>query len=227
MGFCTKCGAVISEDNKFCQNCGAEVDAMSNDETIRSDAEASSVKSINDKKVMNPWLGIASLIIAVISIFINNVISLVLMDIAIVIALICLYKRCKLKGFPIATIAVVLISLSAMTLLGNPLITINEDGTITSNTITFTDGVDPELKEFLDSYEDFVDDYVAFMEKYYKNPSDLSLLSDYSEFLQKYTEFASKVDDYDIDDLSGKDYDYYLEVTSRCTQKLLTIYDNE
>ena len=226
MGFCTKCGGEIPEGNQFCQKCGAAVDGGSRAQEMGSVIETSQ-QSANDKKVMGPWLGIASLVIAVVAIFINNIVGLILLDIAIVIAIICLYKRCKLKGFPIAAIVVVIVMLTLGTLVGEPLITFNADGTFTINTKESVDGVDPELKEFLDSYEDFVDDYVAFMKKYYKNPTDLSLLSEYSEFLQKYTEMASQVDDFDINEMSEKDYDYYLEVTSRCTEKLLSVANYE
>ena len=87
--------------------------------------------------------------------------------------------------------------------------------------------VDPDLKAFLDSYEDFVDDYVAFMKKYTENPTDLSLLGDYSKFLQNYSDFASKVEKVDTSNMSTDDYNYYIEVTTRCSQKLLNVLSSE
>lgn len=38
------------------------------------------------------------------------------------------------------------------------------------------DGLRPEFKEAMDSYEAFYDEYCAFMKKYMKNPTDLKLL---------------------------------------------------
>ncbi len=90
-----------------------------------------------------------------------------------------------------------------------------------------TSGVDPELKAFLDSYEDFVDEYVAFMKKYMADPTNaVSMLSEYSEIMGKYADFAEKVDQYDSKEMSVEDEKYYLEVTTRCTQKMLEIYSN-
>jgi len=88
------------------------------------------------------------------------------------------------------------------------------------------DGVDPELKAFLDSYEDFVDEYIEFMQKYTANPTDLSLLAGYADFMQKYADFAEKVDDYDTKDMSAADSAYYIEVTARCSQKMLKALGN-
>ena len=34
---------------------------------------------------------------------------------------------------------------------------------IEENTVTDNNSVDPDLKKFLDEYEDFIDDYIAFM----------------------------------------------------------------
>ena len=88
-------------------------------------------------------------------------------------------------------------------------------------------GVDPDLKDFLDSYEAFVDEYVVFMQQYSKNPTDLSLLARYTDIMQKYSDFAVKVEKYDTKEMSTEDAAYYLEVTSRCSQKMLKVLDSE
>ncbi len=86
-------------------------------------------------------------------------------------------------------------------------------------------GVDPDLKAFLDSYEEFIDQYVEFMKKYNSDPNNMvSMLGEYGEMMQKYAEFADKVDKYNSDDMSTEDYKYYIEVTTRCTQKMLEAY---
>ena len=87
-----------------------------------------------------------------------------------------------------------------------------------------TGGVDPELKAFLDSYEEFVDEYVKFMKKYMANPLDVgSMLGDYTDMLNTLADFETKLDKYDTNTMSAADAAYYLEVTNRCTQKMLEI----
>ncbi len=87
-----------------------------------------------------------------------------------------------------------------------------------------TGGVDPDLKAFLDSYEKFVDEYVEFMKNYMANPLDVgSMLGDYTDMMTKLADFETKLDKYDTDDMSTEDAAYYLEVTTRCTQKMLSV----
>ena len=83
--------------------------------------------------------------------------------------------------------------------------------------------VDPELKEFLDRYEDFVDSYIEFMKEYQKNPTDMNLLLKYTSILQEYAEFAAAIEAYDDEDMSEADALYYAEVTLRCSQKMLAV----
>ena len=85
-------------------------------------------------------------------------------------------------------------------------------------------GVDPELKAFLDSYEKFVDEYVAFMKTYNSDPANaLSMLAEYSQMMASYADFTEKLAQYDENEMSAADAAYYLEVTTRCTQKMLEI----
>ncbi len=86
--------------------------------------------------------------------------------------------------------------------------------------------VDPDLKAFLDSYEKFMDEYVEFMQKYSANPTDLTLLTEYADMMEKYSDFAEKIDKYDSDEMSAADAAYYLEVTTRVSQKLLKAYSD-
>lgn len=89
-------------------------------------------------------------------------------------------------------------------------------------------GVDPELKAFLDSYEAFVDEYVDIMKKYSEDPSDaVGMLGDYLNAIEELAEFEEKVDAYDTDEMSAADLAYYLEVTTRCTQKMLSVYSGD
>lgn len=86
-------------------------------------------------------------------------------------------------------------------------------------------GVDPDLKAFLDSYEAFMDEYVDFMKKYMNDPGNaISMLTEYTEIMVKYEDFADKIDKYDSDSMSKEDAKYYLEVVNRCNQKMLDLY---
>lgn len=85
------------------------------------------------------------------------------------------------------------------------------------------DGMRKEFKEAMDSYETFFDQYVAFMQKYQAAPGDLSLLGDYAKFLAQYSDMMSKMDEWDDGTLSNTELSYYIEVTSRISQKLLTV----
>ncbi len=86
-------------------------------------------------------------------------------------------------------------------------------------------GVDPDLKAFLDNYEDFTDEYVDFMKKYQADPTNaISMLAEYADMMQEYADFAEKLDKYDSENMSTEDYKYYIEVTTRCATKMLEAY---
>ena len=87
------------------------------------------------------------------------------------------------------------------------------------------DGVDPELKAFLDSYEEFMDEYILFMKKYMDDPGNaITMLGEYASIMEKYGEFAEAVEKYDEKEMSTADAKYYLEVTNRINQKMLDLY---
>lgn len=83
--------------------------------------------------------------------------------------------------------------------------------------------VDPGLKEYLDSYEDFMDEYVAFMKNFKNSGDTASMMTDYYQMLSEYTEFAAKADEYDQSEMSPADLAYYTEVMGRITKKLLEV----
>ena len=82
-------------------------------------------------------------------------------------------------------------------------------------------GMRPEFKEAMDSYEAFFDEYCEFMEKYSKNPNDLSLLTDYADFMSKYTDYMNKLEKWESEDMNDAELKYYTEVTLRIEKKLL------
>ena len=83
------------------------------------------------------------------------------------------------------------------------------------------DTIRPEVKEAIDSYESFIDEYCEFMEKYAKSGgTDLSLLVDYAKFVSSLSDYEEKMDAME-DDLTDAEYWYYYEVLTRCNEKLL------
>lgn len=81
----------------------------------------------------------------------------------------------------------------------------------------------PEFKEMMDSYEEFFDEYVAFMNKFSENSSDLTLLAEYATYMSKYADMVEKMDAVDESELTNAELAYYIEVNARIEQKLLTI----
>ena len=86
-----------------------------------------------------------------------------------------------------------------------------------------SDDLDPEFKEMMDSYEAFFDEYIAFMEKYKENPTDMSLLSELSEMLTKEAEMLKEMEGLDQSEMSSAELAYYLEVTGRIYEKLAKV----
>lgn len=85
-------------------------------------------------------------------------------------------------------------------------------------------GVDPDFKAFLDSYESFVDEYVDFMKSYLDDPANaISMVSEYTEMIARLEDYDEKINAYDTDEMSEADLNYYLEVTSRCSKKMLSV----
>lgn len=83
--------------------------------------------------------------------------------------------------------------------------------------------VSPDLKDALDSYESFVDEYVEFMERYKNSGNSAELVKDYYDFMQKYADLSGKIDAIDENNLSAADYAYYTEVMTRISQKLMSV----
>lgn len=97
-----------------------------------------------------------------------------------------------------------------------------QESTETENTENNQNGsVDPELKAVLDEYEAFMDEYIAFMGKYENSDNMLDMLSDYAEIMKQYAGYMSTIEKYNPNEMSAADAAYYIEVTSRVSQKLL------
>lgn len=225
MAYCSNCGKEIADGVRYCPECGAVAARQVNTELPEKNQKKSGRPG--------PLSGIAALVLGFFSFGVQSRGIAVCMSLAaLIIGIYSLVKRVKLRGFAIAAIVFAVISLMA----GSGTSTISQiPRTQTSSEAKAAEtkaaaeskqGVDPDLKEFLDSYEAFVDEYVVFMQQYSKNPTDLSLLARYTDIMQKYSDFAVKVEKYDTKEMSTEDAAYYLEVTSRCSRKMLKVLDS-
>lgn len=76
------------------------------------------------------------------------------------------------------------------------------------------------VRELLDTYEAFIDEYVDFMITY-KDSDDVSgMLTDYADIVARYSDLSEQIDDIDESSLSADDYAYYIEVLGRVTERL-------
>lgn len=85
------------------------------------------------------------------------------------------------------------------------------------------DGMRPEFKEAMDSYEAFYDEYCDFMKKYAENPTDLELIAEYADMVSELAEMDKKFQAWDEDEMNDAEAKYYLEVSARVAKKLLEI----
>lgn len=86
-----------------------------------------------------------------------------------------------------------------------------------------SNGIRPEVKEFLDSYESFMNEYADFMEKYNESDDVASMMKDYTTYMTKYADFTQKYEDLGDDDLNDEELKYYVDVQSRVTKRLIDV----
>lgn len=89
------------------------------------------------------------------------------------------------------------------------------------NSSMITDGIRPEFKEAMDSYELFFDEYVKFMKKYKEAKDITSMMSEYSSMMKQYIDTMAALQEIGESELSDKEAFYYAEVMFRISQKLL------
>ncbi len=104
------------------------------------------------------------------------------------------------------------------------------DGFVPGSTLSINDQTSSSgsssVRETLDEYEEFMNEYIAFMQSYNNASPDQSLqmLDDYLELMTEYAEFVESIDNLDTSSMTVEDYAYYIEVTTRVSQNLLSIY---
>lgn len=86
-----------------------------------------------------------------------------------------------------------------------------------------SNGLSKEFKDAMDSYENFMNEYVEFMKKYQANSSDITLISQYATMVQKYSEQVSAFEKWNSENLTTEEAAYYIDVQSRVSKKLLEV----
>lgn len=81
--------------------------------------------------------------------------------------------------------------------------------------------ISPEFKKTMDDYEAWFDHYCEVLKKYEENPSDLEILSEYTELMSEEVEMFDQMEKMDESEMSNAELAYYLEVTARIEKKLL------
>lgn len=85
------------------------------------------------------------------------------------------------------------------------------------------DGMRPEFKAAMDSYEEFYEEYCEVLKKYKENPADVTILTEYSELMEQSIEMGEKFEEWDEDELNADELKYYVEVNGRVTQMLVEV----
>ena len=112
---------------------------------------------------------------------------------------------------------------------GESTVPVKENSTETDSTVVDSVAEEPsadnglireDVKEAIDSYEDFIDEYCSFMESY--DAADTTKLMQYLSLLQKEVDMSEKFDALE-DDLNDAELLYYSEVQLRCSEKLIEV----
>ena len=85
------------------------------------------------------------------------------------------------------------------------------------------EGIRPEFKEMLDSYETFFNEYADFMERYKASDDVASMMGDYASYMAQYAEFMQKLDEVNNENMSTEEAAYFLEVSARITERLAAV----
>lgn len=99
--------------------------------------------------------------------------------------------------------------------------TVPED---TKPSIELVDGLRPDFKKAMDSYEEFFDEYCGFMKKYSSSDgSDLTLLVDYATYTGKYAKMMKDFEAWEDEEMNDAETAYYIKVQNRINKKLLEV----
>ena len=79
-----------------------------------------------------------------------------------------------------------------------------------------------DWEDFIEEYEEWVDDYIVFMENYNDNPTDPTLLTQYTNLVTELSDWAVKADDLS-EDLTDEEAIKFSTEIARINAKLATI----
>lgn len=82
-------------------------------------------------------------------------------------------------------------------------------------------GLSEDFLAAMNAYEEFYDEYIAFMKKYQDSGYSSSMLMDYLLFMNKLAKFDEEFEKWDSADMSDEEVLYYSQVNMRVSQKLL------
>lgn len=93
-----------------------------------------------------------------------------------------------------------------------------------SDSAELIDGMRPEFKQAMDSYEEFMNEYCEFMKKYDESDgTDVGLLADYTSYMSKYADVVEDFEAWDDGEMNTAETAYYLDVQTRINKKLLEV----
>lgn len=93
-----------------------------------------------------------------------------------------------------------------------------------SDNAELIDGMRPEFKQAMDSYEEFMNEYCEFMEKYAESGgTDVGLLADYASYVSKYANMVEDFEAWDDGEMNTAETAYYVDVQTRISKKLLEV----
>lgn len=219
MTYCSKCGAAQQEGAKFCTECGAPItkELTPAQETLSQEPYhfiQHETRRRKKKSLLRRWWVWAVIIVVVVGVVGKRGGSKLTRDV-------------PRQAETIATAAPVQTAKPVPTATPTrpPTATPKVKPTKEPAASPAENTVRPEVREFLDSYEACMDEYVEFMKKYMNADaaSVVSMMGDYYKILARYTEYAEKLDALDESELTNAELAYYLEVTNRVSQKLLTV----
>ena len=81
----------------------------------------------------------------------------------------------------------------------------------------------PEFKKAMDSYETFFGEFVEFMQLLSDDPSNLTLMAKYADYMSQYTETMEALENIDESELTASELSYYIGVMSRIQQMVLAV----
>ncbi|MBR1703360.1 MAG: zinc-ribbon domain-containing protein [Lachnospiraceae bacterium] len=100
----------------------------------------------------------------------------------------------------------------------------SEESTLESDDYEeLVDGMRPSFKEAMDAYEEFYVEYCELLKSYNANPTDMSLLSKYTNMIIKAEEVDKKFNAWENDDLNEAELKYYTNVNLRVLQMLTDV----